>query len=267
MNLLILFLEILLSIIVFLLMNYLTEDKLNKIDTIIIPNISMILLACIFPKLKDFMILFLCFYLFIDFIYTFIISKKALLISKKNYCFSTFSTLILGILIYQFFLLKVKYAYVDMEVFKNFIWVIIILYFYNKLNVKSINLTKFDNDNYEEYYKEYVIMSYAKLKAKYSYLIKTNIDVENILYSFLIYEDYQKNKNVINLIKENINKNNVLNKDISIEENIVKLKEKLESKYRRVKNNKVDSLIKDNYKEEKSYNEIIKILNIIEEFK
>ncbi|MBQ8891444.1 MAG: hypothetical protein IJ068_01100 [Bacilli bacterium] len=268
MNLLVLIVELLLSSILFLLMNYLSDNKLNRIDTIIIPNISMILLACIFTKLKDFMILFLIFYLVIDFIYVFLISKKSLLINNKNYYLNSIITLIIGIIIYQFFLLKVEYAYVDMEVFKNFIWVLIIFYFYNKLNIKSIKLDKLDNDNYLEYYKEFVVLNYARLKNKYNYLIKTNIDIENVLYSILIYETYKKNKNIIYLIKDRFNKkNNLFDNDKTIEENIVFLKDKLEAKYKRVKNNKLESIIKDNYKDINDYNEILKIMDIIKEFK
>ena len=267
MNLLTLIIEILLSIVVFLLMNYLSDNKLNKIDNILIPNISMILLASIFVNLKNYMILFLIFYLVLDFIYIFLISNKSLIINKKTYYINSIITLIIGILIYQFFLLQVEYAYVDMEVFKNFIWVLIILYFYNKLNIKSINLEKFDKENKEDYYKEFVIISYAKLKNKYNYLIKTNIDIENVLYSFLVYEGLKKNKNVINLIKDKINNSNGLfDKNITIEENIVKLKDKMENKYKRIKNNKVDILIKDNILNSNDYKEIIKILEIIKEF-
>ena len=268
MNLLILMAAILLSLIMFLLMNYLNDNKLNRMDTILIPNISMILLSSIFTKLKDYMILFLIFYLVIDFIYVFLISKQYLLINKKNYSINSIFTLGLGIIIYQCFLLQVKSTFVDMEVFKNFIWVLIILYFYNKLNLKSIKLENDDKDNALKYYKEFIIVNYAKLKNKYGYLIKTNVDVENTLYSFMIYEDLKKNKNLFDFIKDNINnKTNMFDKEITVEENIVKLKEKLENKYKKVKNNKVDCLIKDNYKSKVDYNEIIKIMDIIKEFK
>ena len=265
MNLLILIVIILLSMVLFLFMNYISENKLNRIDTILIPNISMILISSIFTKLKDYMILFVVFYLVFDFIYTFLISKKNLLIDNKNYYINSLITFILGIIIYQFFLLKVTYTYVDMEVFKNFIWVMIIFYFYNKLNLKTIKLEHDEIDNFDNHYKEFVIVTYAKLKNKYGYLIKTNNDVENILYSFMVYECYLKNTNVIGLIKNKINNKH----EVTYEESIVNKKEKLESKYKRIRNkqNIIESLIKDNYKDINDYNEIIKILDIIKNFK
>ena len=128
MNLLILLVIMLLSLFLFIGIDYVGENKINKIDTIIIPNVCMIIIASLFTKLKDYMILFIIFYLVIDFIYTFLISKKELLIDTKNYCLTSLMTLIVGTIIYEFFLTKVEYAYVNMEVFKNFIWVMIILY-------------------------------------------------------------------------------------------------------------------------------------------
>ena len=275
MNLLILIILIFLSLVLFLTMNYLSEEKINRMDTILIPNISMILLASVFTKLKNYMILFLIFYLVIDFIYIFIISKKNLIIDNKNYYINSILTFILGIIIYQFFLLKVEYAYVNMEVFKNFIWVMIILYFYNKLNLKSIKLEKSEKENFNLRFREFVIINYARLKTKYSYLIKTNEDIENLLYSFMIYEIYKKNTNVISLIKDKIlnkNKYNMLNiksdHKLTIEENIVLMLEKLENKNKRIKNKdeKIDKLIRDNYNKD-DYLEIIKILEIIKDFK
>ena len=230
MNLLILIVTMLLSLILFLFMNYIGEEKLNRMDTILIPNISMIILASIFTKLKNYMILFLIFYLVFDFIYTFLISKKELLIDTKNYYINSIITLVIGIIIYQFFLTKVAYSYVDMEVFKNFIWVMIILYFYNKLNIKSIKFEQFENDNKDIFFKEYVIVNYAKLKNKYGYLIKTNKEIENILYSFIINESLKKKKNVINLIKDGINNKNKM----TMEERIVNTKEKLENKVKKI---------------------------------
>ena len=275
MNLLILIIIIFLSLVLFLSMNYLSEEKINRIDTIIIPNISMIIVASIFTKLKNYMILFLIFYLVIDFIYTFLISKKNLIIDNKNYYVNSILTLVLGIIIYEFFLLKVEYSYVDMEVFKNFIWVMIILYFYNKFNLKSIKLDKNEQDNFDIRFKEFVIISYARLKNKYGYLIKTNEDIENLLYSFMVYEIYKKNTNVILKIKDKItnkNKYGIFNiksdHKRTYEESIVMMLEKIENKNKRIKNkeDRIEKIIKDNYKNEE-YTEIIKIFDIIKNFK
>ena len=276
MNLLIIIIEFLLAFVLFLIMNILKEKKLNRIDTIVLPNISMILLSSFFPKLKDYMILLLLFYLILDFIYVFLITKQGLFKNEKVYYQNIFLSLVVGLCIYHFFLLKVNYAFVDMDVFKNFIWILIILYFYQKLNIKTINLDKFESDNKDKTYQEYVVVSYAKYKNQYGYLIKTNNLIENLLYSFMIYETYQKSKNYLLLLKDKIkNKKHIygiLNVEsdtrLTNEESIVMIKEKLENKLNRSKNkdNLEEKLIKEKYKNNKDIDEIIKILNIINEF-
>ena len=278
MNLLIIILEFLLAFVLFFIMNLLKNKNINRIDTIIIPNLSMIILASIFPKLKDYMILLIFFYLIFDFIYIFLITKQGLFKNEKVYYINSLLTLLLSFLIYHFFLLKVKYTFVNMEVFKNFIWILIIIYFYQKLNIKSINLDKFENDNKNKNYQEFVIISYAKFKNKYNYLIKTDSLIEDILYSFMIYETYKKSNNYLLYLKDKIkNKNksygimNIENDNkITDEESIVLIKEKLENKYKKIKKNKdnlEEKLIKERYKQINIIKEIENILNIIREFK
>ena len=78
MNLLIILLEVLLAFLILLFMNVLKEKNLNRIDTILIPNLSLIILSSLFIKLKDYMILMIFFYLIFDFIYIFLITKQGL---------------------------------------------------------------------------------------------------------------------------------------------------------------------------------------------
>ena len=276
MNLIVILMELLLAFVLFLIINIFKGRKLNRIDTILIPNISLIIISSILPKLKNYMILMLLFYLVFDYIYIFIITKQNLFKNEKVYYQNTFLCLILGIIIYQFFLLKVEYTFVDMEVFKNFIWILIIMYFYQKLNVKSIKLDKFESDNKDKTYQEFVVISYARLKNKYGYLIKTDSMIEDLLYSFMIYETYQKSYNykqiLIDKIKNRNKRYGILNVEtnnkVTDEESIVLVKEKLETKYKRIKKDKdiKDKLIKEKYKQKKELEEINKILDILKEF-
>ena len=276
MNLLIIVIELLLAFVLFFMMNILKEHKLNRIDTIVIPNISMIILACIFPKLKDYMILLLFFYLVLDFIYVFLVTKQGLFKNEKVYYLNIFLSLIFGLCVYHFFLLKVDYAFIDMNVFKNFIWILIILYFYQKINLKSIKLDKFEEDNKDKTFQEFVVVCYAKLKNKYGYLIKTDSIIEDMLYSYMIYETYKKSdKYLINLknkFKSKKHTYSILNIEsdnkLSDEEAIVLIKEKLENKYKKNKKDKdiSEKLIKEKYKTNKDIKEIENILNILKEF-
>ena len=150
------------------------------------------------------------------------------------------------------------------------------MYFYQKFNLKSIKLDKFENDNQDKTFQEFVVICYAKVKNKYGYLIKTDSVVENILYSFMIYETYNKSdKYLINLKNRIKSKNNYYsilniesNTKLSDEEAIVLIKEKLENKYKKIKKDQdvEEKLIKEKYKQNKDIKEVKNILNIIKEF-
>ncbi len=280
MNLTIILIELLLAIFLFLLMNLKEIKNLNRIDNIIIPNIYLILVSSLLPKLKNYVILILFFYLTIDFIFVFLITKRGLFKNLKVYYQDRILVLILGLLSYQFFLLKVTYAFVDMDVFKNFIWVLILLYGYQKLNVKSIKLDSLEEQMQEDDFQEFVVVLYAKLKNKYGYLIKSDSKIEEMLYSFMIYETYLKSNHfVLYLKKKYINKEHSYgimqvesNEKINDEESIVLMKEKLELKLSKLKRSKDkdeidEKLIKEKYKTKNDIKEIEKILKIIKEFK
>lgn len=280
MNLTIILIELLLAIFLFLLMNLKEIKNLNRIDNIIIPNIYLILVSSLLPKLKNYVILILFFYLTIDFIFVFLITKRGLFKNLKVYYQDRILVLILGLLSYQFFLLKVTYAFVDMDVFKNFIWVLILLYGYQKLNVKSIKLDSLEEQMQEDDFQEFVVVLYAKLKNKYGYLIKSDSKIEEMLYSFMIYETYLKSNHfVLFLKKKYINKEHSYgimqvesNEKINDEESIVLMKEKLELKLSKLKRSKDkdeidEKLIKEKYKTKNDIKEIEKILKIIKEFK
>ena len=269
---------ILLSFLLFIIMINLKRKGLNEGDRVILPNIYLIIVASLFPKIKEYCLLLIISYLVIDIINLMLVNKKDLLTSSKAYYKTVALTLGLGIIIYYLYLLKVDNAFLDMEIFKNFVWLLIIIYFIKKLNLLSIKFNEEEKISFDDRYKEYVIVNYAKFKNKYGYLIKSNKEIENIIYSFLIYESYLHGiiyygiRNIKNSIFRNNSKYGILNLEsdhyISDEESIVILKERLESKYKRIKKSDdlLKKLINDKYKESRDYKEIIKIYNIIEEF-
>ena len=281
MNLGIIILEIGLGFCLFLIMNFLKKKKISRYDLIILPNILMIILASIMPWFKDYTLPLLIFYLAFDVLYIAIISKKQILEDEKEYYKTLALTLLLGIIIYNFYLLKVTKAFLDMEIFKNFIWVLIILYFLKKINIEEIKPKEERELDYKKRYQEYVVVNYAKFKNKYAYLIKVkDKDIDNLLYSFLIYENYLHGSiyRLFNNIKNNLVKGNSkygimgVKSDhyITNEEAIVIMKEQLEGKLKRIKKgNREDNLkklINEKYKVSKDVKEVIKIMDIIEEF-
>ena len=184
-------------------------------------------------------------------------------------------------LFYYTFLIKVNNAFVDMDVFKNFIWLLIILYMVKKLNLTSIKLKTEEKENFDNRFQEYVVVNYAKFKHKYNYLIKSKDKIiEDLMYSFLIYENYRHGylynyfKDIKNKIFRKESNYGILNIKsdhfITNEEGIVILKEQLEMKLKRIKKGSIDDTVKklvnEKYKESHDYKEILKIYNIIGEF-
>lgn len=281
MNILYILLTILLAFILFLIMTYLKRKDTSLSDVIIIPNIYMIIIAAIIPVIKNYTLLLLIIYLLIDILNLLLIDKRELLANEKNYYKSMIITLIIAHIIYYTFLIKVDNAFIDMDVFKNFIWLLIILYLVKKLNLASIKLKTEEKENFDNRFQEYVVVNYAKFKNKYNYLIKNkNLEIENLMYSFLIYENY-KHGYLYNYFKDT--KNKIFKKEsnygilniksdhfITNEEGIVILKEQLESKLKRIKKSSreedLKKLINEKYKESKDYKEVKKIYNIIQEF-
>ncbi len=280
MNFLYIIISILLAFLLFIIMVNLKRKGLSEGDSVILPNIYLIIIASLMPKLKEYTLLILISYLIIDILNLILVNKKDLLTSSKSYYKTVGLTLIVGLIIYYLYLLKVENAFLDMEIFKNFVWLLIILYAIKKLNLASIKLKEEEKKNFDDRFNEYVVVSYAKFKNKYGYLIKSNPEIENLIYSFLIYENYlhgylyQEFKNIKNSIFRNNASYGILNLKsdhfITDEESIVILKERLENKFKRIKKgdkeDNLKKLINEKYKESRDYKEIKKIYEIIEDF-
>ena len=241
----------------------------------------MIIIASLIPSLKNYTLLLLISYLIIDILNLILVDKRELLANEKSYYKSMFLTLIIAHIIYYAFLIKVDNAFLDMEIFKNFIWLLIIIYIIKKINLTEVKLKNLEKENYDNRFQEYVVINYAKFKNKYAYLIKHKEDIiENLMYSFLIYENYKHGylynyfKDIKNKIFRKESNYGILNIKsdhfITNEEGIVILKEQLENKLKRIKKTtkeeNLKKLINEKYKESKDYKEIVKIYNIIEEF-
>ena len=269
--------EILLTLLLFIVMGVI--KKKTKEDSLIylFPNIYIILVASILTSLKNYTLIILILYLLLDIINTYVLSQKESLIEDSIYFKNILITFIIGLIIYNFYLLPVDNAFFNINEFKNFIWVLVILYLYQLFKNSNMKDKKIIKNNYDKHFKEYVILNYAKFKNRYSYLIKVkNKDIENVLYSMLIYESlvnsglskyFKRIRNRINQVNiygiMNVNSNHF----ITDEESIVIVKDKLVKKYHHLKkDSNTLELIKVKYQDKESIVEINKILKIIENF-
>lgn len=277
MNFMIVIYEILLALLLFIMMEVI--KKKTKEDSLIylFPNIYIILVASIFTSLKNYTLIILILYLLLDIINTYVLSQKESLIEDSIYFKNILITFIIGLIIYNFYLLPVDNAFFNINDFKNFIWVLVILYLYQLFKNSNIKDKKIIKNNYDKYFQEYVILNYAKFKNRYSYLIKVkNKDIENVLYSMLIYESLVNSglSKYLKRIRNRINQVNIYgimnvnsNHFITDEESIVIVKDKLVKKYHHLKkDSNTLELIKVKYQDKESIFEINKILKIIEDF-
>ena len=277
MNFMIVIYEILLALLLFIIMEVIKNKTKEDSLIYLFPNIYIILVASIFTSLKNYTLIILILYLLLDIINTYVLSQKESLIEDSIYFKNILITFIIGLIIYNFYLLPVDNAFFNINEFKNFIWVLVILYLYQLFKNSNMKDKKIIKNNYDKHFKEYVILNYAKFKNKYSYLIKVkNKDIENVLYSMLIYESLVNSglNKYLKRIRNRINQVNIYgimnvnsNHFITDEESIVIVKDKLVKKYHHLKkDSNTLELIKVKYQDKESIFEINKILKIIEDF-
>ena len=274
MNFMIVIYEILLALLLFIMMEVIKNKTKEDSLIYLFPNIYIILVASIFTSLKNYTLIILILYLLLDIINTYVLSQKESLIEDSIYFKNILITFIIGLIIYNFYLLPVDNAFFNINEFKNFIWILVILYLYQLFKNSNIKDKKIIKNNYDKHFKEYVILNYAKFKNRYSYLIKVkNKDIENVLYSMLIYESLVNSglNKYLKRIRNRINQVNIYginsNHFITDEESIVIVKDKLVKKYYHLKkDSNTLELIKVKYQDKESIFEIKKILKIIEDF-
>lgn len=277
MNFFIVIYEILLALLLFILVEVIKNKTKEDSLIYLFPNIYLILVASVFTSLKNYTLIILILYLLFDIINTYVLSQKESLIEDSIYFKNILITFIIGLIIYNFYLLPVDNAFFNINEFKNFIWVLVILYLYQLFKNSNMKDKKIIKNNYDKHFKEYVILNYAKFKNKYSYLIKVkNKDIENVLYSMLIYESLVNSglNKYLKRIRNRINQVNIYgimnvnsNHFITDEESIVIVKDKLVKKYHHLKKDcNTLELIKVKYQDKESILEIKKILKIIEDF-
>ena len=277
MNFMIVIYEILLALLLFIIMEVIKNKTKEDSLIYLFPNIYIILVASIFTSLKNYTLIILILYLLLDIINTYVLTQKESLIEDSIYFKNILITFIIGLIIYNFYLLPVDNAFFNINEFKNFIWMLVILYLYQLFKNSNIKDKKIIKNNYDKHFKEYVILNYAKFKNKYSYLIKVkNKDIENVLYSMLIYESLVNSglNKYLKRIRNRINQVNIYgimnvnsNHFITDEESIVIVKDKLVKKYHHLKkDSNTLELIKVKYQDKESIFEIKKILKIIEDF-
>jgi len=194
MDIKILIFQILLTIPLTIILNYIENKNKDRINSIIIPTIYIILIAALFPSLKQNIFLITIFEVFIrNFYLTTILNKTSN--DTKSLIIDNILSMVLSVLTYNYFISQVDLVIPTPESIKPFLWFLIFVYIVYIIRIASKDSNKLKRRKAEKRAKEYTIMQYAKLKTKYSELIKSRNGTINVLtYAIMIHNDYKKPK-------------------------------------------------------------------------
>ena len=277
------FIYIIYSTLLLIILEYINKNyNINKIHNIFISIVYIIIISIISKNIKNNIYLVLIIELLLKiFYYNNILEKQFF---KNNNIIIDIISIFMGYIININFINKVDSILPNAKEFRIIVWIIIVMYIYNSLknNINNnININKYiTNNKKDEMTKEYIVIEYAKNKNKYYNLITPKYkELIPIIYSILIYENYNRPKmlrNIDNIIFKINYKERKLgimqissNKLITDEESINIAINKLEKIYLKTNNKKTNicnEILKKYLDSEDEYNKVIDIYNKIIEF-
>lgn len=195
MNLMTLITQIILTIPLTIILNYVQNKNTNRVNQIIIPTLYIIIIAALFPALKENIFLIVPFELFIRNFYITSVVNQRQTISNARFIIESIISIAISLFTYNYFIKNVDSVIPNPEDIKPFLWFLIIIYFtyiYSTITKEKVSTKKTTSINLKN---EQIIMQYAKFKNKYSSIIKSKNNVINILtYATMIYNDYKTPK-------------------------------------------------------------------------
>lgn len=278
MNLATLIIQIILTIPLTIVLNYIERKKLNRINQVLIPTVYIILISALIPSIKTNIFLIVVFEIFIRNFYVTSITNQTNKVSNSTFIIESIVSISISLFTYNYFISQVDTVIPNPEEIKPFLWFLIIVYFtYIYANLEK-DKEKFKKKKLLNLKEEQIITQYAKLKNQYSQYIKTkNNIIATLVYSVMIYKEivnprvYRKTKEFIGRIlrKETeygiaqIKSTTPLTDETSIVYTIYEFDKALKN----VNTKEMDQLNKalHNYKDEEK-EEIINIYKIISEF-
>ena len=271
-------LQILLTIPLTILLNNFQNKENKKINQLIIPSIYIIIIAALFPSVKENIFLIVIFEIFIRNFYITNVINRSNESSAISFIIENILSVGLSLFVYNYFISNVETVIPNPEDIKAFVWFLIIIYSVYLYNLTTKNKVVIEKAKTANIRTEKTIMQYAKFKNKYSDNINSkNTFINNITYALMIYEDYKTPKVYRNInayigaITKKETKYGIMQVpsfERLSDEDSIKLKisdfEK-ELKSTKLKDNeKLDKILKNYKTEEKEH--IINIYNTIVEF-
>ena len=192
MTLLTILIQIILTIPLTIVLNYYQNEQQRKINQILIPTIYTILVSAIIPSVKENVFLIVIFEIFIRNFYITNIANKPINSKPLTSIIENIISIGLSIFTYNYFISKVDSVIPNPEEIKGFIWFLIILYIVYLYSLKTKNNKYLEQKETIKLKSEQIIMQYAKLKNKYSSIVKSkNQLINNTIYSIMIFEEFR----------------------------------------------------------------------------
>lgn len=190
MNLATLIIQIILTIPLTIVLNYIERKKLNRINQVLIPTVYIILISALIPSIKTNIFLIVVFEIFIRNFYVTSITNQTNKISNSTFILESIISIAISLFTYNYFISQVDTIIPNPEEIKPFLWFLIIVYFafmYMNLEKDKEQTKKKKLLNLKE---EQIITQYAKFKNQYSNQVKSKNNLINTLvYSIMIYND------------------------------------------------------------------------------
>lgn len=184
--------QIILTIPLTIINEYLSKRENNRVHKILIPSVYMLIIAALIPSIKENIFLIVVFEIFIRNFYISNISNKNNLISNTMFIIDSLLSVGISLFIYNFFISKVDSVIPNPEDIKPFLWFLCIIYIFYVCKKNSEQKQILKKKETVERKKEYTIMQYAKLKNKYNNYIKSkNKIINDFTYAVMINETYK----------------------------------------------------------------------------
>lgn len=278
MDIFVILFQVIFAIPLFFILNYFNKKDISFIEKITIPTIYILVLSAISTEIKDNIFLIVIFEIIIRELYNNYISNKNVLVNKKEVLFKYLFSILIAIFIYDYYIDTVQFVFPKAEEFRPFLWFLVILFIYCLLK-DNIKFKKIDTkEKFIIRKKEYVVVEYAKFKNNYYKLVKSkNSDINTLIYSIMIYENYKNPKLVreIRVFTDRVfnkkSRSGIMQIDsdkvLTDEDSIKYVVKDFEKKYSKSKSKSlVEDILNNEYNDQESIENVLDIYKEIKEF-
>ncbi len=192
MDLFIFLVQLIFTIPLFCILEYFDKKKITTIQKVLIPTIYIIILSGFCNEIKNNIYLIVIFEVLLHNFYTNRIVNKELLVNKKEYFINSLICIFISIFMYQYYISKVDSIFPLANEIRPLLWFLIIIFIYNLFKDNFVKNTSVKKSNFIDRKREYVVVTYAKLKNKYYKSVKSKeLFINRFTYSVMIYENYK----------------------------------------------------------------------------